>query len=74
MQPNIHQSTLRLTNKFNEINDNEAHNQLNHHEFYQKQKYEKIYSINELITRIQVTDASSTATMSQESKFGKFEL
>jgi hypothetical protein len=73
VQPNIHQSTIRLTSKFNEINDNEANYQLNHHEFYQKQEYEKINSIKELITRIQVTDASSPVTMSQqaESKFGK---
>ena len=76
VQPNIHQSTLWLTAKFNELNDNEANYQLNHHEFYQKQEYEKINSINDLITRLQVTDASPSVTMSQEaeSKFGKFEL
>jgi hypothetical protein len=76
VQPSIHQSTLRLTAKFNELNDNKANYQLNHQEFYQKQEYEKINSINDLITRIQVTDASPSVTMSQEaeSKFGKFEL
>jgi hypothetical protein len=76
VHPNIHQSTLRLTAKFTELNDNEANYQLNHHEFYQKQEYEKINSINDLITRIQVTDASPSVTMNQEaeSKFGKFEL
>ncbi len=41
VQPNIHQSTLRLTEKFNELNDNEANYHLKHHELYQKPEYEK---------------------------------
>lgn len=42
IQPTFYQSTLHLAIKFNEINENHVNYQLNHHEFYQKQEYEKV--------------------------------
>ena len=47
--------------KFNEINDIEAHYQLNHHEYYQKQEVERTNAINELITRIHISNSDSRA-------------
>jgi hypothetical protein len=62
--------------KFNELTDLEANYQLNYHEFYQRQEIERINSINELMTRIHVTDTGTPLTIQEEatSKFYKFDL
>jgi hypothetical protein len=59
VQPTTHQSTMRLALQCNEINDNEANYQLNHYEFYQKLKFEKINTINQLATRIYIAEAGT---------------
>ena len=62
--------------KFNEIDDIEANYQLNHYEFYQKQEVERTNAINELITRIHISNADSRTTYTEdqnsESRFGTF--
>ena len=64
--------------KFNEINDIEAHYQLNHHEYYKRQEVERTNAINELITRIHISNSDSRTTytenQSSESRFGTFTL
>jgi hypothetical protein len=76
VEPTHHQETLRLAMKFNELTDLEANYQLNHHEFYQRQEVERINAINELITRIRVTDTGTPLTIQEEatSKFYQFDL
>ena len=76
VHPTHHQETLRLAMKFNELADLEANYQLNHHEFYQRQEVERINAINELMTRIHVTDTGTPLTIQEEatSKFYKFDL
>ncbi len=76
--PTHHRSALRLATKFNEIDDIEANYQLNHHEYYQKQEVERTNAINELITRIHISNWDSRATyaenQSSESRFGTFTI
>jgi hypothetical protein len=67
-----------LAVKFNEIDDIEANYQLNHHEYYQKQEIERTNAINEIITRIHISNSDSRATyadnQSSESRFGTFTI
>jgi hypothetical protein len=78
VHPTHHRSALRLAIKFNEINNIEANYQLNHHEYYQRQEVERTNAINELITRIHISNSDSRATyaedQSSESRFGTFTI
>ena len=78
VHPTHHRSALRLAIKFNEINDIEANYQLNHHEYYQRQEVERTNAINELITRIHISNSDSRTTyadnQSSESRFGTFTI
>ena len=78
VHPTHHRSALRLAIKFNEINDIEANYQLNHHEFYQKQEVERTNAINELITRIHISNSDTRTTYTEdqnsESRFGTFTI
>ncbi len=72
-----HHQEKGLAMKFNElITDLEENYELNHHESYQRPEVERKNAINELMTRILVTDTKMPLTIQEEaaSKFYKFDL
>ncbi len=63
MQPSIHLSTLRLTSKFEELEDNEAQYLINSHDISTRPEYESINSVNEIVSRIHESNSKSLSVI-----------
>jgi hypothetical protein len=63
MQPSSHLSTLRLTAKFEELEDNEAQYVINSHDIVYRQEYEAINSVNEIVGRIHESNSKSLSAI-----------
>jgi hypothetical protein len=63
MQPSSHLSTLRLTAKFEELEDNEAQYVINSYDIFYRQEYEAINSVNEIIGRIHESNSKSLSAI-----------
>lgn len=63
MQPSIHLSTLRLTSKFEELEDNEARYLINSHDISTRPEYESINSVNEIVSRIHESNSKSLSVI-----------
>jgi hypothetical protein len=51
IQPSAHLSTLKLTSKFTELEDNEAQYLLNYHDILERPEYEQINAVNEIVIK-----------------------
>jgi hypothetical protein len=63
MQPSSHLSTLRLTAKFEELEDNEAQYVINSHDISYRHEYEAINSVNEIVGRIHESNSKSLSAI-----------
>ena len=63
VQPTHHLSTLRLTSKFVELDDNENQYLIPHHGAHRTAEYEQLNTMNELATRIHETNADSLSPL-----------
>ena len=61
--PSYHLSTLKLTQKFKELEDNEYQYTFKHHKAYQDREYEQLNVMNELVTRIREENADSLSSL-----------
>jgi hypothetical protein len=63
LQPSTHLSTLRLTAKFEELEDNEAQYVINSHDIFYRSEYEAINSVNEIVSRIHESNSKSLSAI-----------
>jgi hypothetical protein len=63
MQPSTHFSTLCLTAKFEELEDNETQYLINSHDIFDRPEYEAIISVNEIVSRIHETNSKSLSAI-----------
>ena len=61
--PTYHLSTIKLTQTFKEIEDNEYQYSYKHHIAYQDREFEQLNVINELVTRIREENADSLSSL-----------
>ncbi len=61
--PTYHLSTIKLTQKFQELEDNEYKYSFKHHQAYQDREFEQLNVINELVTRIRDENADSLSSL-----------
>jgi hypothetical protein len=76
IQPTAHLSTLKLTSKFTELEDNEAQYLLNSHDIFERSEYEKINAVNEIVNKIRESNTRSLSAIlvneKEESRFWSF--
>jgi hypothetical protein len=76
IQPTAHLSTLKLTSKFTELEDNEAQYMLNSHDIFERSEYEKINAVNEIVNKISESNTRSLSAIlvneKEESRFWSF--
>ena len=63
VQPSAHLSTLRLTAKFEELEDNEAQYMINAHDIFDRPEYESVNSVNEIVSRIHESNSKSLSAI-----------
>ena len=61
--PTYHLSTIKLTQKFKELEDNEYTYSFKHHTAFQDREFEQLNVINELVTRIREENADSLSSL-----------
>jgi hypothetical protein len=76
IQPTAHLSTLKLTYKFTELEDNEAQYLLNSHDVLERPEYEQINAVNEIVNKIHESNTRSLSVIlvseKEESRFWSF--
>jgi hypothetical protein len=76
IQPTAHLSTLKLTSKFTELEDNEAQYLLNSHDIFERPEYEQINAVNEIVNKIHESNTRSLSAIlvneKDESRFWSF--
>ena len=63
LTPTFHLSTLKLTAKFKELDDNEYKYTLRHHKAFESNEFEQLNVLNELVTRIHEVNADSLSSL-----------
>ena len=67
-KPTYHLATLKLTEKFADIKDNEYQFKTLHHAAYESDEVEQLNVINEMVTRIRYEDTRSISDLLQSKK------